>query len=164
MKILITGGKSALALRLLKAFTQDQVVFADYGEMPSFSSSTYSFISLGEKNVDTIAHTLLNHCLNVAVDFFLPLHSFEIIPVAKAEVLFREFGIELLLPSLASLTPYGTFAPSPSFINWVVFKNGISIYSSLMSNALHELPETSSLNGVYYVDGNDVANLKLITI
>lgn len=153
-----------MALKLLKAFTQDQVVLADYGEMPSFSSSTYHFISLGEKNEDTIAHNLLNHCLNEAVDVFLPLHTFEIIPVAKAEVLFKEFGIELLLPSVESLTSTETSTPSPSFTSWAVFRNGIGIYSSVASDEFSGSPETSSLNGAYYLDDKDVAKLKLITI
>ncbi|MGY0037739.1 hypothetical protein [Pedobacter sp. NJ-S-72] len=63
MKTLITGGKSAQALKILKAFTNDQVLLGDYGDMPSFASAQYQFVSLGDKNEETIAHTLLNACL-----------------------------------------------------------------------------------------------------
>lgn len=98
MKILITGGRSALALKLLKVFANDKVVFADYGEMPSIVTPQYYFISLGERNDEIIAHNLLNHCLNEAADAILPLHHFEIGEIAKSVVLFEEFGIRVLKP------------------------------------------------------------------
>ncbi|RZJ83860.1 MAG: hypothetical protein EOO20_22040 [Chryseobacterium sp.] len=98
MKILITGGKSASALKLLKAFPNDKVVLADYGEMPSIVTAQYHFISLGERNDDIIAHNLLNHCLDEAVDAVLPLHHFEMEDIAKSAVLFEEFSIKVLMP------------------------------------------------------------------
>ena len=98
MKILITGGKSAVALKVLKAFEQHEVIVADYGEVPSFSSSKYQLISLGEKNEDIIAHVLLNYCLDHGVDALVPLHEFEIEPIAKSKILFNEFNVSVLLP------------------------------------------------------------------
>ena len=106
MKILITGGKSALAFKLLKAFAQHQVVLADYGEVPTFSSGAYHFVSLGEKNEDAIAHNLLNTCLDEQIEAVLPIHKFEIEPIAKATVLFNEFNIEVLLPKMDQLAIY----------------------------------------------------------
>ena len=87
MKILLTGGKSAVALKLLKAFTNYKVVLADYGDVPLFATKDYELISLGIKNEEVLAHTLLNNCLNEGVDAILPIHSFEIEALAKAEVL-----------------------------------------------------------------------------
>ena len=98
MRILITGGKSAAALKLLKAFADDNVVLADYGEMPSIVTAQYHFISLGERNDDIIAHNLLNHCLDEAADAVLPLHDFELEEIAKSAVLFEEFHIKVLMP------------------------------------------------------------------
>jgi hypothetical protein len=98
LKILITGGKSVQALKAVKTFAHDTIILADYGEMPSFPSKTYKFISLGERNDDIIAHNLLNHCLNEAVDAVLPLHLPEITEVAKSSILFEEFGIQVLSP------------------------------------------------------------------
>lgn len=96
MKILITGGKSIQALKLVDKFVDDIVVLADYGEAPSFPSTRYSFISLGERNDDVIAHNLLNHCLNENVEAILPINAFEEEELMKSEILFKEFGIDLL--------------------------------------------------------------------
>lgn len=98
MKILITGGKSAHALKMVRVFADDEIVLADYGDMPSFPSARYHFISLGERNDDIIAHNLLNYCLNEGVDAILPLHVFEINEIAKSTVLFEEFNIRVLMP------------------------------------------------------------------
>lgn len=98
MKILITGGKSVQALKAAKTFAEDIIILADYGEMPSFPSKTYSFISLGERNDDIIAHNLLNYCLNEGVDAVLPLNLPEVAEVTKSSILFEEFGIRVLTP------------------------------------------------------------------
>lgn len=96
MRILITGGKSALAIKQANQFVNDSVVLADYGDMPSFSSAKYNFLSLGERNDDIIAHNLLNHCLNEGVDAIVALHDFEMNELIKSMVLFKEFNIEVL--------------------------------------------------------------------
>lgn len=98
MKILITGGKSVQSLKLVNTFAEDNIVLADYGDMPSIPSARYYFISLGERNDEIIAHNLLNHCLNEGVDAVLPLHEFEIADITKSKVLFEEFNIKVLMP------------------------------------------------------------------
>ena len=103
MKILITGGRSAQALKLLKKFSDAQVILADYGDTPSLVTDQYYFISLGARNDDIIAHNLLNHCLNEAADAILALHDFEIGEMARSRVLFEEFNIEVLLPETDQL-------------------------------------------------------------
>lgn len=97
MKILITGGKSAQALKLLKAFLNDIIVFADYDEVPNMRADQYYFVSLGKRNEDVIAHNLLNHCLNEGVDAILPMNSFEAEEVQKSRILFEEFNIRVML-------------------------------------------------------------------
>jgi hypothetical protein len=96
MTILITGGKSAYALKQAKRFAGDNIILADYGEMPSFPSASYKFLSLGERNDDIIAHNLLNHCLNEAADAVLALNAFELEELLKSSVLFKEFNINIL--------------------------------------------------------------------
>ena len=164
MKILITGGKSALALKLLKGFSQQQVVLADYGEMPNFSSATYSFLSLGEKNEDAIAHNLLNYCLNESIDVVLPLHAFEILPVAKAKVLFNEFNIDLLLPDAEGLNAYLQQQPEFRGAEWVVFRTGKVLFSSIANSKLFTTVNSENLSGAFYFNHLTVANLSLITI
>lgn len=95
MRILITGGKTARAIKQANQFENDSIILADYGDMPSFPSAKYKFLSLGERNDDIIAHNLLNHCLNEAADAILALNDFEVIELFKSEVLFKEFNIEI---------------------------------------------------------------------
>lgn len=95
---MITGGKSIQALKLVAEFPNDTIVLADYGDAPSFPSTKYHFISLGEKNDDIIAHNLLNHCLNEGVAAIMPLHISELEEVTKSAVLFEEFDVQVLTP------------------------------------------------------------------
>lgn len=165
MKILITGGKSALALKMVKAFTSHQIILADYGEMPSFSSSAYKFISLGEKNEDTIAHTLLNNCLDEEIDLILPLHAFEVVAMAKAKVLFSEFNIDIVLPANDDLATYFDINKTSKLAHWAIFKSGVPLFMSLPNKQLVAFGETQQLNGAFYFNEIDsVANLTLITI
>jgi len=96
MKILITGGKSAQAFKVLKQLEGNQLVLADYGEMPHFPSKQYEFISLGVQNLDTTAHLLLTFCLDNAIDAICPVNDFEIDAVMKSRILFEEFEIKVL--------------------------------------------------------------------
>ncbi|SFG88692.1 ATP-grasp domain-containing protein [Pedobacter insulae] len=160
MKILITGGNSAKALKILKAFTQHQVILADYGEVPSFS-----FVSLGEKNEDTIAHSLLNTCLDLAVDAILPLHHFEIEPMAKAKVLFNEFNIEVLLPNLEALSTYQEIHSFAKQDEWMLFIAGEVLGASTIDADLTFFGKKAQLNGVFkFNQGESVTNLRLFTI
>ncbi len=96
MKILITAGKSAKALKLIKLFPEDSIVLADYGEMPSFPSKAYRFISLGIQNDEIIAHNLLSCCLDESADAILPLNEIELKEVQKSKILFEEFNISII--------------------------------------------------------------------
>lgn len=150
MKTLITGGKSALALKLLKAFTGDQVILADYGDMPAFVSPQYQMIDLGVRNDDTIAHNLLNACLDQEADRLLPLFSFELEAVVKSAVLFEEFNIHILLPDTANFQQYFDSIPADKK-NWAVFDQGQLVYSTLLDTALLETGNADGLNGAFYV-------------
>ncbi|MEJ5995214.1 hypothetical protein WG904_12365 [Pedobacter sp. Du54] len=165
MKVLITGGKSALALKIAKAFTPHQIILADYGEIPNFSSTAYKFISLGEKNEDTIAHNLLNHCLDEDVDRVLPLHTFEIIAMCKAKVLFSEFNIDTLLPIENALAPHFDIMAGTKFVNWAVFVKGEVVFASFKDDKLFTYAKAAELSGAFYLnESTTVANLQLITI
>lgn len=162
MKILITGGNSSTALKLLKAFKDDNVVLADYGEVPSIISTNYQFKTLGTKNEDTIAHTLLNNCLDEGVDAILPLHNFEMEAVAKAEILFNEFNIEVLLPKVDDLHQYLKGGKAD---NWVAFKNGEVVFITNADESIIAYGNAEQLNGVFYFNRDDEnLVLNLITV
>ncbi|TKC06604.1 hypothetical protein FA048_15470 [Pedobacter polaris] len=160
MKILITGGTSATALKLLKAFKDHQVILADYGDVPSFSSSAYTLISLGVRNDDTLAHTLLNNCLDQSVDAILPIQNFEIEAVVKSEVLFNEFNIDLLLPKREYLDDYFKLNSEIS-IDFVVFEHGEVTFSTGENELIIAQGRERNLSGAYYFNSTE---LSLITI
>lgn len=148
MKTLITGGKSSQALKLLKAFTGDQVLLADYGDAPSFSSAQYQFVSLGERNEETTAHNLLNACLDQDAERLLPLHIFELEAVVKSAVLFEEYNIHVLLPDLLSFPQY-PLTGAVNLQSWAVYDHGELIYTSVPEIAQQSV---TGLNGVFYIE------------
>jgi hypothetical protein len=151
LKILITGGKSATTLKLLKAFEGHEIILADYGDIPSFTSSNYTFITLGEVN-DSIAHNILNVCLDHGVDMVLPVHIFEINPLAKSEVLFEEFNIKVLLPAQTEVLNY--FYPPDDIkprMSWYLFFDGVLQFPGEASDYVVELGREKQLNGAYYI-------------
>lgn len=151
MRTLITGGKSAQALKLLKAFTGDQVILGDYGDMPSFVSAQYQLIDLGTRNDDTIAHSLLNACLDQEADRLLPICRFELEAVVRSAVLFEEFNIHILLPDLISFPVYFDAVPGDKK-NWAVFDKGELVYATLLNSALLENGKEKGLNGAFYIE------------
>ncbi|MFI5452711.1 hypothetical protein ACHMWN_11200 [Pedobacter sp. UC225_61] len=163
MKILITGGKSATALKLVKAFDAYQAVLADYGEVPSFISKAYSLISLGAKNEDTLAHTLLNKCLDEGIDLLLPIHHFEIEAVAKAKTLFNEFNIQILLPNREELDHYFNIENICKSDDWAIFKDGEIVFTS-NNDAISNDTNQKNLNGAFYLIKDDKTKFKLVTI
>lgn len=148
MKTLITGGKSSQALKLLKAFSGDQVLLADYGEAPSFSSAQYQFVSLGERNEEITAHNLLSACLDQSAERLLPLQAFELEAVVKSAVLFEEFNIHVLLPDLLTYGKY-PLTGAANVQNWAVYDRGKLIYTSAPALA-HD--HDGELNGVFYIE------------
>ena len=165
MKILITGGKSLQAIKLLRAFEGHEIILADYGETPAFSSANYTFLGLGEIN-ESIAHNLLNICLDHQIEAVLPLHEFEILPMAKSTVLFEEFQIHILLPSVTEITKY--FYPQDDIqpgMKWVVYENGALLYPAETTADVAALAKEHQLNGVFYIpEGPDGLTAILYTI
>ena len=134
---------------------------ADYGEVPSFSSVNYQLISLGPKNEDTLAHTLLNTCLDEGVDAILPIRNSEVAAVAKAKILFNEFNITVLLPDAAVVDRYLNVAFGKTE-NWLVLDKGEVLFAN---QELETHTIEPGLSGAFYSTAIDGAvKLTLITI
>ncbi|MBB6238200.1 hypothetical protein HDC90_002829 [Pedobacter sp. AK013] len=159
MKILITGGNNAKALKLMKAFPSHFVLLADYGDVPGIITEKYAFSSLGLLNKDSIAHLLLNFCITEGIDCIIPLHDYEVEPLAKSAVLFGEYGIQVLLPNADVIADYLP-REKQSFQNFAVYIHGDCIYSSGENTVPQKL--SSSFNGVFGF--NNANELKLFTI
>ena len=138
MKILITGGKTATALKLIKAFNDAEILLGDYGDMPKINTHNYSFAELGNWNADVLAHNLLTKCLDNGVGVLLPLYEAEIIALSKSMVLFEEFGLKVLLPENPQLI-------QTKFQDWCIFDQGKLLYSSVDL----QVSSSDSLNGAY---------------
>jgi hypothetical protein len=159
LKILITGGNNAKALKLMKAFPSHFVLLADYGDVPGIITEKYAFSSLGLLNKDSIAHILLNFCITEAIDCIIPLHDYEIEPLAKSAVLFGEYGIQVLLPDADIITNYIN-KEKAIFRHFAVFIHGDHIFSSEENADMKKL--SPSFNGVFGYNNTD--DLKLFTI
>ena len=151
MKILITGGKTATALKMIKAFADIEILLGDYGDVPKMSSSAYSFVELGAWNADVLAHNLLTKCLDYGVDILLPLYEAEIAALAKSLVLFEEFGIKVLIPENPQLS-------QKKAKEWCVLQDGKLLYASSGNNVNGE-----NRNGAYYMD-EETGTFDLMTI
>ncbi|KLT65555.1 hypothetical protein [Pedobacter sp. BMA] len=156
MKILITGGNNAKALKIMKAFPSHFVLLADYGEVAAISTAHYAFKSLGMLNMDSIAHILLNFCITEAIDAVLPLHHFEVEPLAKSSVLFDEYGIGVLTPPAEELNQY-LLAEKNTFQNFAIFIKGECIFASGKEIFVKQSDE---INGVFgYNDADEKLTL-----
>jgi hypothetical protein len=159
LKILITGGNNAKALKLMKAFPSHFVLLADYGDVPGIITENYAFSSLGLLNKDSIAHILLNFCITEAIDCIIPLHDYELEPLAKSAVLFSEYGIQVLLPNADIIADYVS-EEKVAYQNFAVFIHGDRIFSTEDSSILENV--SPELNGVFGYNG--AGDLKLFTV
>ncbi len=159
MNILITGGKNAKVLKLLKAFSKDFIVFGDYGEVPQISTKIYRFASLGIKNEQSIAHILLDFCLSESIEIVIPTHRFEIEQMAKSIQLFSEYDITVLLPSVESLKDF-FWEEKSTDAGFVVLKKGKCIFSST-ENVIETWP--AELSGVFELQ-SETGKMKLFLV
>jgi len=159
LKILITGGNSAKALKLLKAFPSHFILLADYGDVPGVITENYAFTSLGLLNKDSIAHLLLNFCITESIDSIIPLHDYEVEPLAKSAVLFGEYGIQVLTPQ-PELINFFRSDEKNTFKNFAVFIHGECVYSGGGEIFIRREDE---LNGVFGYNSPD-DELKLFTV
>lgn len=152
---MITGGKSAIALSVMKAFANWNILLADYGEIPDINMPHFEFVSLGSKNTEVTAHNLLSKCLDSKADTLLPLYDFEQEAVAVSKQLFEEFGIRVLAPSPGDLEHLQNTEPAVK--NWTLLDNGKPVFSTAAGKSI------ANVSGAYFTDkqGN---LLKLLTV
>ncbi len=146
--ILITGAKTALGLRLAKAFEQEQLLLADYGDVPQLTTASYRLKSMGACKKSALAHQLLALCLDWGVKLLVPVYLEEMMALSKSLTLFEEYGIEVLCPKSDVLQ---TYLPMQVQADWLVIRNGNLHYSTLPQL---QLPDNAAQNGVFFVDSN----------
>ena len=101
-KIIITYGTRPLAQRVAQAIGEQlQVQFATSEQVPSILQAKYLQIPTAAN--PTFAHELLKGCLDQQANYLLPLGFREMESLAEAALLFEEYGIQLLSPTLDEL-------------------------------------------------------------
>lgn len=142
MKILISAGKSAKAFKVKNLLVNHELILADFGEMPDFVGTDYKFVSLGQRNNETLAHTILTMCLDLGVEACLPLEREEIFACSEAKILFEEFNIALLVPELEYLKSFNPIESADK--NITILMNGEDLLTGKINNQL------MGLSGIYY--------------
>ena len=88
-KILISGANHSLAYQLAWFFKNQEILFCDNKNhtniIPSHTSNAF-------------AHQFLNYCLNHQIEMVFPLRAEELSALTESKILFKEFGIELMVP------------------------------------------------------------------
>jgi len=161
---MISGGNSAFAMKLMAKLAPHRVILADYGEMPAFSTNAYRFKSLGSQQDGAYAHRLLQACLDEEADLLIPLHAFEIRPLAASALLFNEYAVRLALPGADNLPEYFNSEKSaPAGEDWLLLLHGRPVFSSRSD---WPIPLAQVDDGVFSLDENsgNVAKWRLITI
>jgi len=102
-----------------------QIQFATAEEVPSFLAANYNKIPTGIN--PTYAHELLKLCLDKEIDFILPLGLSEIQTLAEAQVLFEEYGVEVLSPDKEFLEEIFVLENPSSGVELSVLFNGKSL-------------------------------------
>jgi len=98
MPALITGASNAAAFRLARLFSEKDLVFGSNEPLSNFSS--FKFITIPKATSPSFSHELLKICLDNQINEIFPLLKNEIIELASSKVLFEEFNIKIIAPSI----------------------------------------------------------------
>lgn len=159
MSVLITAASHAEAYKLERILQLDDVIFADFRELPHLSFSGKRFLKIPAGNSASYAHMMLDLALNSGIEKIFPLYSEEILPLAESRQLFEEYGISVMVPSLLWLKENaGIQVNNPG--EWVIIERGKVIAGTLpaASPTVNE-----DLSGIFHFEFNNPV-LQLFTI
>ncbi len=109
MNILISAAATPQAYQLDRIINgaPGTVFLADSVDLPPFPIRGRKFIKIPEGGSPSFAHELLTICLDNAIEKVFVLRKAEIWALAEARVLFDEFGIQVIVPSVSVLKQFG---------------------------------------------------------
>jgi hypothetical protein len=128
MPALITGASNAAAFRLARLFAKEDLVFGSNEQLPNFS--TFKFITIPLATSTSFCHELLKICLDNQINQIFPLLKNEIIELGSSKILFEEFNIKIITPSV-SYNNSGLFNLDKTIVKLVVVKNSEIIAGDL---------------------------------
>jgi hypothetical protein len=97
MAILITAASFAVAYKLERFLNEPEVYFAEQTEMPAIPGK--KFIRIPDASSPIFTSEILKICLDNQIVKVFPLKRSEIKELSKANQLFSEYGISIIIPS-----------------------------------------------------------------
>ena len=97
MNILITAANSASAYKLKNQLSNDNVIMGDHLDLPDFMLKPGKLIRLPDPNSVSYTHEMLTLCLDLGVGAIYLFREPEIELLLKAETLFNEYNIKILV-------------------------------------------------------------------
>lgn len=97
MAILITASSYSAAYKLERSLNESEVYFADQIEMPAIPGK--KFIRIPDASLPIFTSEMLKICLDNQIVKIFPLKESEIKELSKANQLFSEYGISIIIPS-----------------------------------------------------------------
>jgi hypothetical protein len=143
MPALITGASNAAAFRLARLFAKEDLVFGSNEQLSDFGS--FKFITIPLATSPSFCHELLKICLDNQINEIFPLLKIEIIELASSKVLFEEFNIKIIAPSINFIN-LGLLNLDKSQFKVVIIKNSEFIAGDLPPQ--NKLPKEG--NGIFY--------------
>ncbi len=98
MYTLITAANSAQAYSLQKTLNDAHILLGDYMELPELLIKSGKVLQLPNPQNIAYAHLMLAFCLEKNITAIYPLRDIEQQNLLSAELLFNEYGIQLILP------------------------------------------------------------------
>lgn len=124
MSALITAASDSSAFRLARLLNEKDLLFGSIEEIPNFGDT--KFIKIPSIKSPSFAHELLKICLDNKINEVYPLFLDEIIELSTSRILFEEFNIKIIIPSVNYIN-LGLLNYSVSFANLFVLKDGLIV-------------------------------------
>ena len=137
-----------VAAHYLKHWTK---VYADSSEIPQPLLHSGHYFQLPSAEDAAFIHEVLKRCLDLQVQYFLPMDKDEAITLSGAKVLFDEYGITLFVPSPEVLKKYPALIHPPREQQLMLLVNGMSESNEMeMANTPQSGLFARSNNGEYF--------------
>lgn len=121
--ILITGGTTALALKLKMLLKNNfTVILGASGEIPLVLADNY-LVTPNDSSI-SFAHEMLKLSLDHGLHYILPLFKEEIEQLSKNHSLFTEYGITILVPNTETLKSLCYIQEIDKSLSLLLLENG----------------------------------------
>jgi hypothetical protein len=153
MSVLITSASDSAAFHIARLLEDENLIFGTIEQMPDITGS--KFIRIPAASSPSFTHELLKICIDHQIHEIFPLMKDEIVELSSSRVLFEEFDIKIVIPSINSV--YLNFlSPAPQLSKLVVMVNGVFIAGDIPPSSISEMQDE---NGIFHWD---IINEKVI--